>query len=63
MDDEKTTYQLVRDVMKIVEKLTDDDDVQSQVCNGIYLAIDRAKLDVVEDAENFIAKLRVFSLR
>lgn len=63
METGKTTYQLVRDVMKTIEQLTSDEEIQAEICNGIYLVISRAKLDVVEDAEKFIGNLRTFSLR
>lgn len=60
---EKTTYQLMREVMKEFEDVIPDPDKQREVWQKINAVVDRAKLDVVEDAEKQIAKLRVFSLR
>ena len=41
-------------------ELSDDD--QREMWNMLNDIVDRAKLDIVEDAEKAISKLRVFSL-
>lgn len=63
MDEEKTTYQLMRELMKQVEILTNSEDVRRNIWQSLNKVVDSAKLDVVKDAEKQIAKLRVFSLR
>ena len=60
MTPEKSTNQLMRQLMKELPDM--DIEKEGEVWTLLNAIIDRAKLDVVEDAEKAIGKLRVFSL-
>ena len=60
MTPEKSTNQLMRQLMKELPDM--DIEKEGEVWTLVNAIVDRAKLDVVEDAEKAIGKLRVFSL-
>ena len=60
MTPEKSTNQLMSQLMKELPDM--DIEKEGEVWTLVNAIVDRAKLDVVEDAEKAIGKLRVFSL-